>query len=284
MTLKELVVVVIVGIIVIAVVMALLPCMPHDGRTRSETACRGNLYHIGASLQAYLGANGYKWPWFANVKSDWSAVPTGRNRGRAPGEDPGDRSITSLMFLLVRDEQPEGMFICGSTDDVKDPNIFDPNTGLTEDEELEYYWDFSSARNVSYSWQAPVKSEDGKFVNGINAGPKETVIVADKTPAVVPALKWDNTQWRPDLPDEQIRAHMSGNHDGKMVNVLRADMSTDKIERPDAGAGQDMIYTASGDRGGGSRSATSVNIADHLSVADSFLIGPVAADPNAPSR
>jgi hypothetical protein len=38
---------------------------------------------------------------------------------------------------------------------------------------------------------------------------------------------------------------------------------------------RDNIYTASGDKRRGCRSATSLDISEHLSTCDSFLIGPV---------
>ena len=61
-------------------------------------------------------------------------------------------------------------------------------------------------------------------------------------------------------------------------------MNVHKSDRPDIGVNNDMIFTASGKQKRGSRSATSISIADHKSTRDTFLIGPVSGsqeDPNA---
>ena len=274
-TLVELMVVV--GIIGLLAAI-LVPTLNKVFELTKQTACRGNLSNVGKGLQTYLGGNDYYWPWISNKINSWETNKTGTNRGKDPFEDandPGERSITALPFLLVRDEQPEGMFICPSTDDVKDPSIFDSNTGQTEDEELEYFWDFGSYKNISYSWQAPIKNIAGNYINGIDSRAKDTIVISDQTPKVNSLEEWENTEWRPDLRGKAVEKHMSANHAGKVINALRVSMNADKSDRPDIGFRKDMIYTASNERNRGSQSATSINVDDHKSLHDTLLIGPV---------
>ena len=249
-----------------------------------RSRCMTNLLGIGMALTLYKGANKGRWPWIANVRSDWSAVPTGTNRGRDPRADPndaGDRAITSLMFLLVRDSQPAKLFVCPGTDDRNEPLAVDEAKALP-DEDPPYFWDFSSHRNVSYSWQAPIW-EQGRFVNGLGDDDPNCVIVADRSPGAG-ASPWNSAAWDPALTGEALRPHVGPNHGGRRTNFLRADGSVGKSDRPDIGADQDMIFTASGQPDGGSRSATSVDIRRHLSRRDSFLIGPVGRDAGAAQR
>ena len=266
-------------LILIVLAFLLLPMVSSSSRELpSRTVCMSNLASIGKALTLYRGWNENQWPWIANVRSDWSAVPTGTNRGRDPGADPndaGDRAITSLMFVLVRDGQPAKLFVCPSTEDRKEPLPVD-EANTPSDEEPPYFWDFSSHRNVSYSWQAPIW-EDGGFGNGVDDGEPGCVIMADRSPGAGPS-PWNSTAWDPALTGEALRPHVGPNHGGRRVNFLRADWSIGKSDRPDVGADQDMIFTASGRPDGGSRSATSVDIRRHLSPRDSFLIGPVAGD------
>ncbi len=265
--------------VVLVVVVALgLAIVSLHGCSRREkvkrTVCMSNLSCIGKALVLYKGTHRNRWPWIPGVTSDFSSIPTGRNRGRDPNsqaDGPSDRSITSLMFLLVREHQPVQLFICPSTRDTKETNI--RNFNVPDDEEPEYYWDFSGANNVSYSWQAPVKTPEG-FRQGLSDNDPDAVVAADKTPLC------DNPKWSPDDMSSTTKAsviynNMSANHDGEVVNVLYVGMNVAASNRPDVGANRDNIYTASGHKTRGSRSATSLDISKHLSTRDSFLIGPV---------
>jgi len=239
--------------------------------------CMVNLSAIGKAIVLYKGANDNKWPWIENVRSDWSNVPTGTNRQLAPNADPnnpGQRSITALMFLLVRDNQPAKLFTCPSDRDAR----YDVNTRyLVRDDDPNsetFYWDFSAPNSVSYSWQAPVFS-GGRYVNGLDDEEPNVVVIADKTP------RYGSPNWQPDDMSKTkdadiVRRNMSQNHRrGSEVNALMVGMNVVKQRRPDFALGGDNIYTASGEADAGSRSAVSLDMADHLSPRDSFLIGPV---------
>jgi len=269
----------------LALLLAPTTIQRFGGGLTDRTVCMSNLASIGKALVLYRADNDNAWPWIANVTGDWSRVPTGTNRGVDPAADPNDagpRSITALMFLLVRDGQPVKLFVCPSTDDVKDNNIVD-DANTPDDEEPPYFWDFSSHRNVSYSWQAPILDANGPYAQGLSDAANDSAVIADQTPAVGPE-RWDNTAWDPKLEGAAVEPHVSPNHQGVRLNLLYVGMNVSHSNRPDVGEGQDMIYTASGRAEGGSRSATSVDLADHRSRRDSFLIGPVpsAAGPPAP--
>ena len=277
-TLVELLVVV--GIIGLLAAI-LVPAFSKVTELTNRTVCMSNLGNLGKALQIYKGT--YKmWPWISDKLDGWDTNPVNLNSEQDPFEDandPGDRSVTALMFLLVREDQPVKLFICPSTSDFKDEHIVDTN--VPDDEEPEYFWDFTSYQNLSYSWQAPVEDKNGNYRNGINDNDNDTVVMSDKTPAVDPLVEWQSGEWDPELRGTQVEPHVGPNHQGEQVNVLYVGMNVAKGDRPDIGYQKDMIFTASGKRKRGSRSETSVSISDHLCTRDSFLIGPVG-DPNNP--
>jgi len=273
-TLVELLVV----IAIIAMLMGIL--MPLFVRILGQAklaVCRARLKSVGTAVASYQSRNDQRWPWIDNVTSDWSKVATGTNRDRSPAADAnngGERSITALMFLLVRDGEAPGLFVCPSDDSAgEERSLRHDDDGREETDEV-FYWDFSAASKVSYSWQAPVKKGD-RYVNGISAEDGSTVVMADKTPAASEP-GWTPQALAEDTPPSQLRLGMSRNHfGGEAANLLRADLSVRELKRPDEGYECDNIYTAAGKANRGARDAVSLDIARHLSVRDSFLVGPV---------
>ncbi|HUS91491.1 MAG TPA: type II secretion system protein [Phycisphaerae bacterium] len=280
-TLVELLVVV--GIIGMLASM-LVPTIRVALAIAEANVCLGQLKGVGTALQLYRQQNDQRWPWIANVRSDWSKVPTGASRDQPlpqDNTDPGERSITALMFLLVREGQPAKLFVCPSDSDaVEDTQVRRDHDGDPETP-MEYYGDFAGSRNVSYSYQAPVRRGDEGFVNGVADDDAAGVIVAEKTPAA------GDPAWRPDAlaadtPIETVRANLSPNHRGiGVINVLRVGLDVTQPRRPDVGTDLDNIYTASGRRQTGARDGVSLSVLQHLSARDGFLIGPVA-DANQP--
>jgi hypothetical protein len=240
-----------------------------------------NLKIINSALILYSAENNGNWPWIAKVTSDPSVVVTSTNRNRSPLKDPnapGERSITALMFLLIRQDQPPGMFRCPDDKDATRDYAYKATEKDGDVLEGEYYWDFSKPENVSYSWQAPIWVR-GRFEVGLPKQPKEewiepnAVICADMTP---PAKV---IGWKPvdvsKLSDNAIMNQNSPNHQGNRTNIVRVDGRVEAANRPDVGVDKDNVYTVSGDPNAGSRSATSLDIRKHLSTRDTFLIGPV---------
>ncbi len=266
---------VIVGVVGI-LVMFLVPVFDRGSpELPNKIVCMSNLTSINRALIIYRRENNGAWPWIANMTSDWSDVPVASNRNRNPFKDPndaGERSITSLMFLLVRMNQSPGMFRCPS--DKGSMVDMDTKAGADDGDVLEgeYYWDFANWRNVSFSWQAPLWKA-GRFVQGIDTAEPEAIIAADMSPkAVVPG--WTPTDVSK-LSNRAVANQNSPNHLGKQNNVLRVAGYVQPQKRPDVGVDKDNIYTASGDPNAGSPSATSLDIRKHLSKSDTFLIGPV---------
>jgi hypothetical protein len=271
----------IVGVLVVLLVL-LFPLLDSGPVDIGRTYCMSNLRSINSAITLYKSANDGAFPWLYDTMTAWDTTPVGTNRNISPfgkGDDPNNprqRSITALMFMLVRQDQPPGMFRCPSDKN----SIVDRDVKATRDDgdkasgvlEGDYYWDFSQPENVSYSYQAPIW-KDGRFKQGIDNVETETVVIADMTPAVT------RPGWKPadvtKLDGEAIEAQNSPNHKGKQVNVLRVAGNVEQKKRPDVGIDKDNIYTASGDPNAGSRSATSLDIRKHLSTRDTFLIGPV---------
>ena len=275
------------GVLLIVGVLALLlvllfPFFDSAQESGPDIYCMSNLRSINSAITLYKSANDGAWPWLYDKMTAWDTTQVGANRNINPfgmKDDPNNpkpRSITSLMFLLVRQDQPPGMFRCPSDKN----SIVDRDVKATRDDgdkasgvlEGEYYWDFSKPENVSYSYQAPIW-KDGRFTQGIDSNQTETVVIADMTPAVT------RPGWKPadvtKLDGEAIEAQNSPNHKGKQVNILRVDGNIWGKTRPDVSVDKDNIYTASGNLNAGSQGATSLDIRKHLSPRDTFLIGPV---------
>jgi len=266
---------VIVGVMGI-LVMFLLPTVHHGGNS-NRMVCMSNLSSINKALVIYRGENNGAWPWIANVTSDWSAVETSVNRKLNPRKDPnapGERSMTSLMFLLVRMNQSPGMFRCPSdkNSDVDLEVKADANDGDVL--KGEYYWDFAKPENVSYSWQAPLWRKRG-FIQGLDTKETELGLCADMTPKYEGDEPWIPIPFYDKMPRAKIEKQMSHNHYGEQVNLLRAAGYVQPQKRPDVGDSKDNIYTAFGSDFKKRRISTSLNTRDHVHRSDTFLIGPV---------
>ncbi len=271
------IVVVVGGLMTLAGVLMVAGLQRANGLT-NRTVCMSNLASINKAVIIYKGENDGAWPWLYDTMSEWDTTAVGTNRNVSPfgkKDDPNNpkrRSVTSLMFMLVRMNQSPGIFRCPSDRNAE----YDLDVKAYADDgdilEGEYYWDFAKPQNVSYSWQAPLW-KGGRFAQGMDNNEVEAVAVADMTPAATKA-GWkaaDVTK----LDGAALEAQMSPNHQGERVNVLRVAGYIQPQKRPDVGVDKDNIYTASGDPNAGSPSATSLDIRKHLSKSDTFLIGPV---------
>jgi hypothetical protein len=281
-------VVVVAGLATLAAILAAGLLQRAQERT-NRVVCMSNLRSINCATVLYKSANDNAFPWLYDNMTAWDTTEVGAVRNVDPfgtkddPKNPKPRSITSLAFMLVRQDQPAGMFRCPS--DKK--SVVDRDVKAAQDDgdkasgilEGEYYWDFSSARNVSYSWQAPIWKE-GRFAQGLDSSETETVVIADMTPAAT------NPQWQPadirPLAGSAIEAQNSHNHQGQQNNVLMVAGNVMALKRPDASTWarreiKDNVYTAGGGEANASRwqGSTSLDIRQHLSTRDSFLIGPV---------
>lgn len=254
-------------------VAGLLPALAglFQSRERArQTACKSNISNIGKGMAIYSASNMDRFPWMTS-NNQWDAA-TGAAQTAGPSEKT-NYNVSALLFMLVRDAQAPGIFVCPSTQDKTDENT---KTGR------DYHWDFSpyhdgNAEHVSYSYQAPLAGEKGTasgVTSDSNAG---LAILADRTPAYA-GLKPDFNWAKPEKDDPNTG--MSQNHRGAMVNVLFADFHVGESRgRADAGIGSDNIYSAAGMGKDGKPLAVnpgpgSMKLADHRSPDDTFLLGP----------
>ena len=285
MTIGKLVLGVVIGVaLLVLVALMLTPVSGQANELTNRTVCMSNLRSINCAIVLYKSANDGAWPWLYDKMTAWDTTEVGANRDINPfgtGDDlnnPKPRSITSLMFMLIRQDQPPGMFRCPSDKN----SIVDRDVKATRDDgdkasgvlEGDYYWDFSRPENTSYSWQAPIW-KDGRFKQGIDSSETDTVVIADMTPRYEGYEKWTPMAIDDQTSQAQIERQLSYNHKGKQVNILKVAGNIEAQKRPDVGIDNDNIYTASGNLNAGSQSATSLDIRKHLSPRDTFLIGPV---------
>ncbi len=224
--------------------------------------CMTNLHGMGKALAIYQEDNDDGFPWIVGTDA-WETAPTGTNATIDPAAG-GDRSVSALPFLLLRSGHPKRMFICPAVRDA------------TADEDTRqvsgaYKWDFSRPVNLSYSWQAPLRRQDGQYVQGLTDSlTGDAIFAADKTP-VYDAATWTPPDWSNSMDERTRLAGLSRNHAREgQIHFLRASVTIGKSDRADVGVDGDNIYSA----GGPSRAGV-MGIENHTDPNDSYLIGPV---------
>lgn len=287
-TLIELLVVI---AIIALLVSILLPSLQRARELAKRAVCSANLHGVGQALALYQNENNDRWPWLELEDAHFLA-PAGTYFDQPPWETRGsDRSITALLFLLVRSGHTADLFTCPSDDAVDCDYLKDAND--------DYFWDFTGPdaneplenvdKTVSYSYQTPLHSgsrtSSGDMIgSGVNSASQGALIImADQTPA----LDEDGlaeTEWDDDMSEDEILQGMSQNHTGgEYINYLRADFSAGNAKRADVGIAKDNIYTSadsSQERDGAiypktERYGGTLDCTTHLSDQDSFLVGPV---------
>jgi len=281
-TLVELLVVIAIITLLVAI---LAPSLNRARELTKRVMCRQNLNSLGKGYAMYQSANNDSWPYHAAKNDDWTSK-TGQSgmmsiRTKAfwniMKQSPAGNyayCITSLAFMLVRDGQNAGLFLCPSDpdDSALEPNAKDPNGN--------YYWDFSNFKMISYSVQ-------GAPPPGRAFSIARQFILADKNP------NWDGSRttgplalvaWSDTITEAQRKNNMSRNHQQEEINTLRGDGTAAVYPRADIGdltprdvtpkITNDCIYTAYGGSPGNARSAISTDPAQHDYLEDAFLFGP----------
>ena len=284
-TLVELLVVV---AIIALLVSILLPTLGRAKELAKQAICGSNLKNIGTGFKMYEGENNDATPWLAGATS--LATKTGTNAETTT--TPASVSVTALMFMVVRSGQPVDLFRCPSDDNATKMTAtkFESGTPAAS----YYYWDFcdtedanadtgtptaagitNNCKKVSYSIQAPLVSGT-TYRAGYTAGSKGGLaIMADKTPGFEGTPGLPTTNWTTTLTEDARKNGMGRNHtQGDYINVLYADAHVSGSKRADVGISNDNIYSASG-TAVTQQGAGTVALADHKSVDDSFLVGPI---------
>ncbi len=275
-TLYELMLVLVVVVVIFVLVSLQEP--------RHRSNCMSQLNGIAKGLAMYAQDNQGSYPMLPG--RGWDTVPDGTgclsNSDTAP-YDPttgaadwtDQRSVSSLLFLLIRDGQSSKMFCCPS-DRSASP---DPSTQSERGGQNMFNWDFScgrvnggkigSARNLSYSYQCPLTRQGDQTYDGngvpINADPS-LVVVSDRTPvesATAPAggaftgASGSPGPWSTNIGSGDVHYYNSQNHDGgSLMNVLYADSHAAAVKTPNVGPAAtgnasvcDCIFTNFGSAG-----------------------------------
>ncbi len=216
-----------------------------------------------------------------------------------------NRSVSSLLFLLVRDGQSSKLFCCPN-DAAATP---DTSTQTVVNGVNMYNWDFStgqanggtfqSARNLSYSYQVPLHSGAAGThdSNGVPLGVDPSLVVlADRTPvpsSTAPAggaftgASGSPGEWSASIGSADWHYYISQNHDGgAMMNVLYADSHASQAKTPNIGPAAtgngacDCIFTSNAAAGGnttypqdGIDYGGKLGSAIHVGNRDSYLWG-----------
>ena len=300
-TLIELLVVI---AIIALLVSILLPSLNRARELAKRAVCSANLHGLGQAFALYAGENSDSWPWIELSGSAQFTADVGTQYNislntSTGGNNTSDRSITAILFLLVRGGQPASLFNCPSDSVSQESELLkDPNN--------DYYWDFVASdandavdpnnahKTMSYSFQAPLYSDTtGRMrKSGVgNSSKSSLVIMADKTPqygagsSETPAqTDWTNKA----LSDGLMKEGMSQNHsNGELVNYLRADFSTTSSQkRADFGIAKDNVYSAAettknsttGEYDPRTEQGPGTLLWNrHVSNEDTFLVGPRGA-------
>jgi prepilin-type N-terminal cleavage/methylation domain-containing protein len=270
-TLVELLVVI---AIIALLVSILLPSLQKAREMAKRTLCLTNMAGTGKSLQLYLTSYDDRYPCILATRFDY---PTGNERDFKPTlDDLRDRCITSVMFMLVREGNDPGIFVCPSDTATKDPNAKDPVTGA-------YRWDFSDSKYVSYSVQA-IKNDGNTRL--LFSDPRQ-FFMADKNPdwdAPAAPLMGPTGGWRPSVSDVNLKILMPTTHGPEMFNAVKGDGSAAPQRRADVG---DLVQDASGTfkpfdciystynlAYNNCRQSTDIEYGSWNDVNDAFLFGP----------
>lgn len=225
---------------------------PYRCYERSERlVCASNLKGIGTTCKIYANENGGLWPtpafdeslvgnidYLVNVGGGggYSRSPNRRQASTSGSGGAAQLSAGRAFWIFVRSgDITVKQFTCPQSRDVEDGN-----------EQLESYYDFSNARNLSYGFHVPFGSEMTRAREGVD---NRMVVTAEKgpyanqnvltPPADLVPLRDSSPATRP----ESWRSFNSQNHSGEGQNVLFADGHIEFARVPTVGVDHDNIYT-----------------------------------------
>jgi len=273
-TLIELLVV----ISIIALLVAIL--MPGLSKARElarRASCKTNISNTGKGIAVYTGSYQDQWPWLNASFAIGNA--TGSNRTATTITATTTMNVSALLFVLIRDNQAPGIFVCPSTSDTPDSNTRGTGTNTAFDFNP---YSAGNAEHCSYSYQAPLSVTSGtttSYASGVtNQSDSGLVILADRTPYYngLATLLTGNINWA-SIGTTVPNTYMSQNHtSGEMINQLFQDLHVgDSTGNAGTGINGDAIYTqASAPAENSPTGGSPGTIAAHTSAKDSFLVGP----------
>jgi prepilin-type N-terminal cleavage/methylation domain-containing protein/prepilin-type processing-associated H-X9-DG protein len=284
-TLIELMVVV---SIIALLAMMLVPALQRALEMTRRASCLANLKGAGTALALYSQANDNIYPMLPGQNWDTTQDGTAWNSKTAAPQGVAadwnvDRSVTSLLFMLIRNGEAPKLFCCPS-----DSNVTPDGYTTDNNNNGAFFWDFDcgqggpaptgigTARNISYSYECPfIRGTAAADTNGVPVGADSNMVVmSDRTPqldtvgatfgmkntpaAFTGASSNPVTTWAANMAPNLLHCFNSQNHtNGEMMNVLYVDGHAARVNNPNCGPTQgndvtapggapDCIFTASG--------------------------------------
>jgi prepilin-type processing-associated H-X9-DG protein len=257
-TLTHLAVVILCVSLLAAFFIMIVPYILHTREMKNRYSCLAQLKGIGTALALYAQANNNTYPMLPGC--GWDNVADGTNylsnsgspftTAKPTGDWSKPRSVTSLMFMLIRNGEAPQLFICPSdTNATGDQYTTNPSDKANPGA---FNWDFSSgqgnggtigsARNVSYSYQCPITRGAGATdLNGVPDSPDSNLVVcADRTPATMggtfTGAAGSPGAWPASVGPDKWHFYNSQNHsNGEMMNVLYVDGHAAIVRVPNCG-------------------------------------------------